>query len=130
MYMAQSRFGTARTLYQDVELRSRLEGASPHALVAIMFDELLKSLEAMAVACKRGDFTQRGSRQSRAFSILHGLESSLDFDQGGEIAEALGAIYREVRRLTLEGGKYNDADQVIRARTMLQEIASAWQAIG
>jgi flagellar protein FliS len=38
MYMAQSRFGAARARYQNVDLTSRIEGASPHALVAILFE--------------------------------------------------------------------------------------------
>ena len=129
MYMAQPRFGTARAHYQSVDLTSQIEGASPHGLVSILLNELLKSLDAMAVACRRGDFSQRGARQARALSILHGLEGSLDFEQGGEIAESLAAIYREARRLTIEGGRDNDPEAVGRARAMLDEIASAWKAI-
>src|SRR3712207_4563692 len=100
MYMAQSRFGTARVRYQNVDLSSRVEAASPHELVVILFDELLKALDAMAAACRRKDYGQRGARQSRALSILHGLESSLDFEEGGEIAASLGAIYAEDRKST------------------------------
>lgn len=130
MYMARPQFGMARTRYQNVDLSSRIEGASPHALVAILFDELAKSLDAMVVACRCGNFGQRGARQSRALSILHGLEASLDFDKGGEIAQALATIYREVRRLTIAAGENNDPTPVVRAREMLDEISSAWKAIG
>ena len=130
MYMAQPRFGAARAHYQNVDLTSQIESASPHGLVSILLNELLKALDAMAIACLRGDFSQRGLRQARALSILHGLEGSLDFDQGGEIAESLAAIYREARRLTIEAGRDNDAEAIRRARSMLDEIASAWNAIG
>lgn len=129
MYMAQPRFGAARTHYQNVDLTSQIESASPHGLVLILLNELLKSLDAMAAACRRRDFGQRGTRQARALSILHGLEGSLDFDEGGEIAQSLAAIYREARRLTIEAGRENDADAVGRARQMLDEIASAWKSI-
>jgi flagellar protein FliS len=129
MYMAQPRFGAARAHYQNVDLTSQIESASPHGLVLILMNELLKSLDAMAAACRRGDFGQRGTRQARALSVLHGLEGSLDFDQGGDIAQSLAAIYREARRLTIQGGRDNDAEAVDRAREMLDEIASAWKAI-
>ena len=129
MYMAQSRFGAARVRYQNVDLSSRVEAATPHELIVILFDELLKALDAMAVACRRRDYSQRGVRQSRALSILHGIEYSLDFEQGGEIAGSLAAIYAEARRLTIAAGQDNDAEQVVRAREMLYEIASAWSAI-
>jgi len=62
--------------------------------------------------------------------MLNGLESSLDFEKGGEIAQSLASIYREARRLVVEGARDNDGEQVLRARTMIGEIASAWQSIG
>jgi flagellar protein FliS len=113
-----------------VDLTSRIEGASPHALVAILFDELLKALDAMAAAARRKDFGLRGTKQSRALSILHGLESSLDYSSGGEIAHSLASIYAEARRLIIAGGRENDADTVMRAREMLYEISSAWEQLG
>jgi flagellar protein FliS len=127
---AYSRFGAVRARYQNVDLASRVESASPHGLVSILLDELMKSLEAMAAACNRRDYSQRGSAQARALNMLNGLESSLDFEKGGEIAQSLASIYREARRLTLAGARDNDAGQVLSARTMVGEIASAWQAIG
>lgn len=130
MLMRHGQFGAARARYQSVDMTSRIEGASPHGLVAILFDELLKTLDAMAVATRRGDVAQRGTRQARALSILHGLEGSLDFEKGGEIADGLSAIYSEARRLTIAAGRDNDAEQVTQARDMLNEIASAWGQIG
>ena len=130
MLMQRGHFKAARAHYQSVDLQSRIEGASPHQLVQIMFEELLKALDAMAVAARRRDFGQRGERQSRALSILDGLETSLDFDKGGQIAVDLVAIYREARRLVIAGGREGDSRMVTQAREMIQEIASAWDAIG
>lgn len=130
MYMAQPRFSAARARYQNVDLTSRIESASPHGLVGILFDELLKALDAMAAAARRKDFGQRGTKQSRALSILHGLESSLDYKTGGEIADSLGTIYAEARRLIVAGGRDNDPEHVVRAREMLHQIASAWEQLG
>ena len=122
------RAGTAR--YQSVDFTSRIEGATPHRLVQIMYEELLKALDAMAYATARGDYVQRGEHQSRVLAILTGLETSLDFDKGGQIAVDLVAIYREGRRLVIAGGREGDAQLIVRAREMIQEIAGAWDAIG
>ena len=128
MYM-QPRFGAARTRYENVDLASRIEGASPHALVAILFEELLKSLDAMAAACRRRDFGQRGTRQARALSVLLGLEGSLDFENGGEVATSLAAVYADARRQIIAAAAENDADRIARVRDMLGELSSAWTAI-
>ncbi len=130
MYMAQARFGAAKARYQNVDLSSRIEGASPHGLVVILLEELLKSLDAMGAAWARRDFGQRGTRQSRALSILHGLEASLDHEKGGDVAASLATIYREARRLIVAAGRDGDPALLTRARAMLAEIASAWDAIG
>ena len=62
MYMARQSFGAARARYQNVDLASRIEAASPHRLVAILLEELLKALDAMEAACRVSDFGQRGLR--------------------------------------------------------------------
>jgi flagellar protein FliS len=129
MYMAQARFGAARARYQNVDLASRIEAATPHRLVAILLDELMKSLDAMAAACRVSDFVQRGQRQSRSLSILHGLEGSLDYEKGGDIAASLAAIYAQARKLVLAGARDNDSDTLLKAREMIGEIASAWDSI-
>jgi flagellar protein FliS len=95
-----------------------------------MFDELLKGIDALGVAIQRRDFIQRGRRQSRVLAILNGLETSLDFEQGGEIATGLATIYRQARRTVIDACRDNDPAQIQRAREMLGEIAGAWSAIG
>ena len=122
------RAGTAR--YQSVDISSKIEGATPHRLVQIMYEELLKALDAMAFATARGDYVQRGEHQSKVLAILTGLETSLDFDKGGQIAVDLVAIYREARRLVVAGGRDSDAKLVTQTRDMIQEISNAWDAIG
>lgn len=115
--------------YRRLDIAARVEGASPHALVALLFDELLVSLEATAAAQRAHDYSRRGPRQTRALAILHALEASLDFDQGGDIAEGLASIYREARRLTVAGCQTDDPDQIDRARAVIAEIAGAWRSI-
>ena len=130
MYQSRGKFGGGGAQYQSVDLSSRLEGATPHQLVQVMYEELLKALDAMAFATARGDYVQRGQRQAKALAILTGLETSLDFDKGGSIAVDLVTIYREARRLIIAAGRESDAALVTRARDILSEIASAWDAIG
>lgn len=130
MFVAKGRFQAARARYQAVDVVSRVEGADQHALVAILYEELLKSLDAMAVAAARKDFGQRGECQSRALRLVTGLETSLDFEQGGEIAHGLARIYREARRLIIAAARENDTARIGQAREMLSGIAEAWARIG
>ena len=130
MHMQRGQFSMAKARYQSVDLSSRIEGATPHQLVVLMFEEALKALDAMMMAMQRSDYSKRGQSQSRVLAIVHSLETSLDFEKGGEVARGLAGIYREAQRLVSSGGRDNDAAQVKQAADMLREIADAWSAIG
>lgn len=121
---------TAARRYAAIHSGSRTEGATPHALVKILFDELQIALDAASLAEQNGDRMKVSDKQARAMSILFALESSLDFDKGGDIAMGLAQIYREARRLLLVGAKERSVQPVDQARIMIAEIAEAWSQIG
>jgi flagellar secretion chaperone FliS len=125
----QNGYVAARARYRDLDLTTKVEGASPHRLIAILFEELLKSLDTIAAGLAAGStpFTKgMPERRARATAILLGLEGSLDHENGGELARGLAAIYREARRLLGEG----DAASVAKTRTMIAEVSEAWSSIG
>ncbi|HUD94339.1 flagellar protein FliS [Sphingobium sp.] len=121
---------TAARRYAAVHSGSRTEGATPHGLVKILFDELLLAMDAAALAERNGDRMKVSDKQARAMSILFALESSLDYDKGGDVAVGLAQIYREARRLLLVGAKERSAEPVDQARAIVAEIAEAWNQIG
>ena len=92
----------ARNQYKSLELASRVEGASPHALVGILYDELLRSLDVLGAALRQGREIAREPSAARARSILMALSASLNFDQGGSVAQTLGGVYRAMTRQLLE----------------------------
>jgi len=130
MFGAAKAYGGAGARYRAIDMSSRIEGASPHRLVTILFEELLGAIEALQAADRQGNRGKRAERQSRALSILHALEASLDFEKGGEIAVGLSSIYREARRLITAGAREGRPEMAEQARAMLADIASAWYSIG
>lgn len=128
MYMGQHPAKALRH-YVAVDTGSRAESATPHQLVRMLFDELLLSLDAAALALRGSNRVQCLDRQTRALSILHALETSLDFERGGEIAINLAVIYREVRKRALEATAENRAEPMEQARQFIADIADAWNQI-
>lgn len=129
MFMGQQPTRALRR-YAAVDASSRVEGASAHQLVRILFDELTLALDASALALRAGDRHRYLDRQTRALAILHALESSLDHDRGGEVATSLATVYREVRRRVLQATATGDAAPIEAARGFIAEIAEAWNRIG
>ena len=130
MYRAAGQFGGAGARYRNIENAARVEGASPHKLIAILFEEVLRAIDATKLAMERGDIARQADRQARALSILQALDASLDVERGGEVAKNLSKIYREGRRLIATGTREKRSDLIAKARDMLAEIASAWETIG
>ena len=129
MYRAAGNFGGAGARYRNIENNSRVEGASPHKLIAILFEEVLRAIDGTKIAMERGDIARQADRQARTLSILQALDASLDMARGGEVAANLSKIYRESRRLIASGTREKRPDLVQRARDMLGDIATAWEQI-
>jgi flagellar secretion chaperone FliS len=116
--------------YHQIDAASRVEGASPHALVAILFEEVLASLDTAQAALRKGDSYIASDQRFRALSILVALEASLDYRAGGDLAMALARVYREASRLIRSGSDADRPTQMAKARAIISEIAQAWFAIG
>jgi flagellar secretion chaperone FliS len=117
------------TRYQAVNA-GRAEGTNAHGLVKILFEELLLAIDAHILALDQGDMAKSNEKNARAMSIIHALDSSLDFERGGEIAISLAQVYRESRRLLLLSAQNKTAQDASAARDIIGEIADAWARIG
>jgi flagellar protein FliS len=130
MYARSMHSGGAGAQYRAIDVSCKIEGASPHRLVSILYEELVQALSTMKLAIRRVDSSRQRDAQARALVIVQSLDSSLDFSRGGEIARALSSVYSEVRRLTMLGGSSGDAEAVDRGQKIVAEIAEAWNQIG
>lgn len=122
--------GNARLRYQTVDVASQVEGASPHRLIGILFEELNKALDIMSAAQRAGNRVKAIDKQARAANILLALETSLDYRNGGEIAVNLAKVYREARRLVAAAGREHKPEYIDTAKEYLSQIVDAWEQIG
>jgi flagellar secretion chaperone FliS len=119
----------ARNQYKSLELASRVEGASPHALVAILYDELLRSLDVLNATLRQGKDIAREPSAARARSILTALLASLDFDQGGGVAQTLAEVYRAMTRQLSEAIAKGDAAKLTEMHDGVAAISQSWQRL-
>ena len=129
MYHTSGFAGAASRRYAAIHAGSRIEGSSPHGLVKILFDELLLAMDACALALDQGEQHKANDKHIRAMSILYAMDSSLDFDRGGDIAISLAQVYRETRRRMLSSFDSRSSAEMRGARALISEIAEAWNSI-
>jgi flagellar secretion chaperone FliS len=122
----QKRYQLARDNYRDIELVSRVQGASPHALVTLLYEQLLQSLDVMLAHHSLGHSVQRDQQYLRATSILVALQASLDHENGGALAERLAKIYGAVTFRLSRAVEEQNGELLLEVRAGLAEIAVAW----
>ncbi|MEO9499284.1 MAG: flagellar export chaperone FliS [Parasphingorhabdus sp.] len=116
--------------YQNVGRESHVAGASPHQLIDILFDELMLKLDQALRFYNAGELGRALEARTKALAILSGLQTSLDHEQGGELAAALMDIYIEAARRINQPPSEKLPEQINSSKAMIAEIASAWKAIG
>lgn len=122
MYSAQKR-------YQALSIASRIEAASPHELVVILYEELLRSLDVTRAALAQGKADALRSGQQKSVSILIALEASLDFERGGALASVLAGIYRSIRKELNSLGVSSETGKLDAVRGGVADLLDAWVRI-
>jgi len=117
---------TALNQYKTVNLGAAVATASPHQLIAMLYDGALTSLAQAKGALERKDIQARTTELNRATSIILGLQDFLDYDKGAEIAENLGRLYDYIIRTIIDANREMDADKVQEAMDLLLEIKRGW----
>lgn len=118
--------------YQTTERSALVETEDSHKLVLVMFDALMKSIETYIdnIDVKKADLELRSKHFSRALTIIYSLQSSLDFEKGGEIADNLFQTYEFARQMIISSIKDMDETGPQRALALLGEIREAWAQMG
>ena len=112
-----------------LELKSRVESASPHGLVGLLYEELIRSLDLAIHSVKKGQKLSGNSHVAKAVSIIVALEGSIDFDAGGDLASTLARVYAACRRGLNDAAKENDEKKLAEVRDAISDIYYAWQAL-
>lgn len=117
--------------YQRVNVETAVSQASPHQLVNLLLEGLLKNIGAARGALKRGDMAAKGEQINKAVRILdEGLKPALNLAQGGDIAANLNGLYGYcVLRLT-EANLRNEDAALADVVRVIEPLADGWKQIG
>ena len=114
--------------YVNANREAVAESENPHALITVLFDELIRSMRLYISNANSGELTE-SEHFVRALTILYGLQSSLDFENGGEIADNLYRLYEYARQQLLLTTKGEDTSGVSAAIDAMENIREAWHKI-
>ena len=111
--------------YRQTEIQSR----SPLELVVMLYDGALRFTADAREAMVRRDIRARQQHLSRALAIVSELQSTLDMDTGGEVADRLDKLYGFVRDRLMDASAKQELQPLDEARRVLSTLREGWLAI-
>lgn len=116
---------TALAEYGRVSLEARVETASPHQLVVLLFDRLAQVVRDAKAGALSHDAARRLRATEKALAILDGLDATLDDERGGDVARSLHTVYALLRDRLLAGQPQGLGE----ALASIEDLAAAWRTI-
>tara|TARA_B100000963_G_C22357966_1_gene550265 strand:- start:219 stop:629 length:411 start_codon:yes stop_codon:yes gene_type:complete len=114
--------------YQNAYRDAVVESEDPQALIMVLLDELLRAMRSYANLVDKDDSNEarKNNDFTRSLTMIYGLQSCLNFDEGGEIAENLFRLYEYARVQLLNTSQTGQSDGTQVAISALSEIREAW----
>lgn len=112
--------------YTQNEIETGVEGATPHRLVQMLYEGLIDRLMQAKGAMVRKNFESKSKLLNKSIEIISHLQSTLDMERGGQLAENLYELYDFFRRELFLSSRFNDTDKLEAVIEMVKELKSAW----
>jgi flagellar protein FliS len=134
MFATMSPFASPRnlsTVYRKTGVEIDVQAATPHRLVAMLFDGLLESLAQAHGAIVGRHIEAKAQAIGRAVRILdEGLKAALNLEDGGRLAADLNDLYAYVTMRLTQANLRNDLQALDECKQLILPLRQAWNDIG
>ena len=123
-------YNAASEAYKQAENIGLTEVSNPHEIIQTLFNELIKSMTLFERSLSENDMQEaKSSSFAKSLTIIYSLQTSLDFEKGGEISNNLFKIYEYSRQQLISDLKNGEPKGITNAIAIIKEIADAWNQI-
>jgi flagellar secretion chaperone FliS len=117
--------------YRKIAAETGITDASPHRLVAMLYDGVVESVAEARGAMRSRDHERKGKAIGRAVRIVEeGLRGGLNVKAGGRLAEDLNQLYGYVVVRLTQANLRNDETILDECLGLVQPLREAWMSIG
>jgi flagellar protein FliS len=113
----------------DTYRKTQVQSRTPLELVVMLYDGALQAMSTARAAMERRDIPARRDAIGRALAIISELQSTLNLEQGGQVAVSLDDLYDYASRRLLDATMTNDVTPVDEIRRVFETLRDAWQTI-
>jgi len=115
--------------YKRVGVESRVESASPHELISLLFDGLLVSLSTARAHMVAGNIEGKSQAISKSTRIItEGLKDSLD-PRGGDLTNNLSMLYDYCVTSLMQAHLKNDVALLDEVVGLIGPLSETWKSL-
>ena len=117
--------------YLNDEIAAKTNSLDPHKIIEEVLKDLRKNMETLAYSLDNEPVISSIKSQcfSKSLTAIYILQSSLNFDEGEEIAQNLYRIYEFCKDGIMKGFTKRDSKLVYDAIPPIDEILDGWKQI-
>ena len=117
--------------YINDEISAKTSSLNPHKIIEEVLIDLKKNMETLAYSLDHEPVVSsiKSNSFSKSLTAIYILQSSLNFDEGKEIAENLYNIYEFCKDGIMKGFTKRDSKLVYDAIPPIDEILDGWKQI-
>ena len=117
--------------YINDEISAKTSSLNPHKIIEEVLIDLKKNMETLAYSLDHEPVVSsiKSNSFSKSLTAIYILQSSLNFEEGKEIAENLFNIYEFCKEGIMKGFTKRDSKLVYKAIPPIDEILDGWKQI-
>ena len=115
--------------YTQTNIESIVHEATPHKLIEMLFKGAKDALSQAVGAIERKDFEAKSKKISKAAEIILNLQTYLDKEKGGEIADNLNELYTYMATVLIDANRTNDIEKLREVSALLDTVAGGWASM-
>lgn len=114
---------------KDTGESSATESITPHQVISLLLDGALERIDLAIASVSDGDIDEADLLVKKTIAIVDGLRESLNFDQGGDIANNLNDLYEYILQCLDSINSSNPIQTLKEVKNLLSELHMGWSAI-
>ena len=117
--------------YVESDIQAKVTNTSPHKIIEQILIELKRHMETLAYSIDNEPIVSsiKSNAFSKSLTAIYILQSSLDFENGGEIAENLFNLYEFCKSGIMKGFTTKNSKLIYDAIPPIEEILDGWKQI-
>ena len=117
--------------YLSDEIAAKTTSLNPHKIIEEVLRDLKKNMETLAYSIDNEPIISSIKSQSfsKSLTAIYILQSSLNFEDGKELAENLYRIYEYCKESIMKGFTKRDSKLIYDAIPPIEEILDGWKQI-